>query len=330
MTRCKLDTSIERVVVGSFRFPLGVYPVESMTPKAGYTVLFEPADGNDAEGEWEEWPDRYLFDAVVSAERLEPMCRALFAMFSGRIFPILDVLGHDDYREVDPYISYDLIGLDRFTDTLKRFRDFFFEDGMCGFGAMTEEPFFYVFVDEHKIVTIRAEPEMKERIEKILHAFDLEAMDDPAGADSASHEHRSVLLHPQQGEDLVLTADEIVERLRDEWRLILNVNARNNLDEEGNPLGTTLWRCLVRCWGDEESEPWYAETVVGADNLEQAEEAATEAAEKLDPPQDETWTDMVVVGSDRIKVEHAGDIPGLNLPKGPVESGRVYLSRWLE
>src|SRR5262245_43517478 len=62
---CKADPSIQRVARGTFQFPLGAYPVEDLSPKAGYSVHFEPADGDDGSGEgengeWEEWPDRYV------------------------------------------------------------------------------------------------------------------------------------------------------------------------------------------------------------------------------------------------------------------------------
>ena len=47
MARCRVDKSIERLVVDGFAFPLGVYPVEQMTPKQGYTTTFESADGGE-------------------------------------------------------------------------------------------------------------------------------------------------------------------------------------------------------------------------------------------------------------------------------------------
>jgi hypothetical protein len=327
--RCRADPSLERLVIDGFQFPLGVYPVEPMQPKAGYAMLFEPADGDDQDGDWEEWPDRYLFDAVISAERIEPLCRNLFSLFKGRVYPIFDVLGHDDYREVDPYISYDLIGIDRLMDVVRRFRDYFYEDGMCGFGAMTEEPFFYVFVDEHKIITVRAEPSLKEKLEKILHAFDLEQMEEPAGADSASHEHRAVLLAPPDRPDQ-LSGEEIVERLRDEWRLLLNVNSRTNVDEEGNELGVTSWRCVVRCWEEEGGSPAYAEIVLAAGTIEVAEETAMLAAEALEPPDQREWSDMALVSADRLRPEHAAEVVGAPIPQDNMENGRIILSRWLE
>jgi hypothetical protein len=312
---CKADPSIQRVSSGEFNFPLGAYPVEPLTPRQGYSVHFEPADGDDVgeNGEWEEWPDRYVFDVVISAERVEPLCRMLFSLLQGRVYPILDVLGHDAFREIDPYISYDLVGLDRFTDAVRRFRDFLYEDGMCGFGAMSEEPFFYIFIDEHKIITIRCEPGIKEKVEKILAAFDLEAVEEPAGADAAAHEHRGVLTAPNDNPDL-LSQEEIVERLKEDWQLLLNVDPDTNVDDEGKDVGKTAWRVIVRC-EYEEKPPRYAEILMDADNLRQAEELAFEAVDELGggsekheaavsgEGEEPIWEDAVIVAADRVRPE---------------------------
>lgn len=327
MPYCKADPSIERQDLGGFKFPLGSYPIEAMTPKAGYTLQFEPADGGEEEGDWEEWPDRYIFDVVVSAERVEPLCRMLFAALPGRVYPILDILGHDAYREIDPYISYDLVGVDRFMDGLRRYRDFLFEDGMVGFGAMAEEPFLYVFVDEHKIVTIRAEPDLKERVERVLHAFDLEETKDPAGADAAAHEHRTVLVDPAKDPES-LTPDEIVERLRDEWQLLLNVDPDGNVDDDGKPLGATLWRCILRC--EIENKPSkYAEIILRAKSLREAEDTAIDALDRLAGDVASDLSDVFVVSSDRVKPEQVGPIKTQSKPSKS-GGGAVIASRWLE
>lgn len=181
----------------------------------------------------------------MPATRIEPLCRALFTLLPGRVYPILDFLGQDEWREVDPYVSYELIGMDRFLDALRRFRGFFYEDGLVGFGAMSEEPFVYVFVDEHKVVTVRAQSDMKEKVEQVLAAFDLEQVEELTSADSVTHEHRAVLDAPDDRRDL-LNAEEIVELLREDWRMVLNIDPDSNLDEEGNDLGITGWRCILR------------------------------------------------------------------------------------
>ena len=329
MVGCQLEDSLKRVETNGFKFPLGVYPVEEMTPRQGYTLTFEPADGDDDEGgEWEEWPDRYVFDAVLSAERVGPLCRLLFSLFPGRVFPILDVLGHDAFREIDPYIAYELVPLEVFTDAVRRFRDFFFEDGMCGFGAMSEAPFFYVFIDEHKIVTIRAEPTLKERIEKLLKAFDLEQIEEPAGADAASHEHRTVLAVPEDKPEM-LGPEEIVEQLRDHWQLVLNVDPDGNVDDEGNNLGTTAWRCVLRL--GEPAKPKYAEVLLYADCLKVAEEAAFAAVERLAGKHGPSLDDGSVVASDRLTPEQMTELLGKKkkTSHGPAVSGTVRSCKWL-
>ncbi len=314
-----------------FSFPLGTYPVESMTPRAGYSVEFEPADGDNEGGDWEEWPDRYMFDIVISAERLEPLLRSLIGLFPGRVFPILDVLGQDAYREVDPYIAYELVGLDRVTDALRRYRGLFFEDGLIGFGLMTEEPFCYVFVDEHKIVTVRVEPEFKEKVEKVLRAFDLEAMEEPAGADAVSHEHRSVLV-TEEGRSDLLTLDEIVEFLRDDWRLTLNIDPEQNVDDQGKDLGVTAWRCLVRCLTEGVDRPRYAEVMLAAGSLRQAEDLALDAVDELRPDDVPAWEEAIVVQSDRVDATGLAEIGKsieLKNVKNPLEPGIMWRA-WLE
>lgn len=343
MERCQLDTSIQRIEKDGFDFPLGVYPVEPITPKPGYTVEFEPADGDDAEGEWEEWPDRYVFDIVVPHKRLRTLVRHVIAMMPARVYPILDFIGHDAYREIDPYISYDLIGADALLERLIRLDAFFYEDGMVGFGAMSEEPFSYFFVDEHKILTIRVGSEGRERVEALLGAFGLEEIAEPAGVDAAAHEHRTVLLTPEDRPDL-LGDEELVERLREDWRLLLNVDGERNVDDDGHELGFTAWRCVVRCAAAGIPGERYAEIIAVADSLAAAEELAHDGATRLvamtrrpepepapepvpepepgsgsgrsgprrathaDGGEAPEWTDLVLISIDRIDGEQLGSV----------------------
>ncbi|HLP82897.1 MAG TPA: hypothetical protein VK157_00980 [Phycisphaerales bacterium] len=314
MHRSKVDPSIRRIVLGSFQFPLGVYPVEEMTPKQGYVSNFEPSDGGGTDGEFEEWPDRYVFDVVVSAERLPALCRMLFSLFDGRAYPILDVLGQDGYREVDPYISYDLVGVDVFLDGLREYGEWLYEDGMVGFGLMSEEPFCYVFVDEHKIITLRVDPSLKERVEKILSAFDLEITEATAGADAAAHEHRNVLMAPEDRPDL-LGPDEVLERLKTLWRVVLNVDPDTNVDDEGKELGVTHWRAVVRIDlpQEDENEPdpakvRYAEVVFDAANLREAEDITFTEVENLAEAGDVQFEDGMIVLLDRLQEEQFAQV----------------------
>ncbi len=349
MTRIALDSAIERHVIDGFRFPLGVYPVEKLVPRAGYVLEFEPADGgnaydgiDDAEpaksangvpeetagdgqgAEWEEWPDRFMFDVLVGADRLPALVRLLLAMLPPRVYPILDVLGNDTFREIDPYIAYDLVGIERVLDGIGRYGDWLFEDGLVGFGAMSLDPFLYVFVDEHKAVTVRAGIEQKERIERVLAAFDLDEVPEIRGADAVAHEHRGVLV-PASADQATLVAEEIVEQLRDAWLLQLNIDAHANIDDDGNSLGVTCWRCVVRCAEAETGPATYAEVLLRADCLERAESLAIDAVSDAESG-GRSWLEVHPVSLVRVTAEAYGRLLERS-PEEPRTSG-VDAIRW--
>lgn len=301
MPTCLIDPAIERKSVKGFKFPLGVYPVEPMTPVIGYSSDFEPADNAEEMGDWEAWPDQYVFDIVMPADRIEHFWHQIFAMMPGRVFPIIDYIGHDAYREIDPYMAYEPIGKEKVINAIRQYRPFFFEDGMVGFGAVSEDPFFYVFVDEHKIVTVRVEPEFKPRIEKLLAAFELPVLEEPAGADAAAHEHRSILVTSEDRPDLI-TGDEILERMRDAWRLVLNVDPDSNVDDDGLELGITPWRCLARQATDQNPDDQYVEVLLTADSLRRAEELTHESVLEQGGDLGE-WFDVVIISADRVSPE---------------------------
>ncbi len=301
MENCKTDPSIERLIVAGFPFPLGVYPVEPMVPVAGYASEFEPADGDDESGDWEAWPDRYVYDIVVPSTRLEAFWQQLFALMPGRVFPIMDYIGHDEFREIDPYIAYEPVGKERVTNILRQYRPFFLEDGMVGFGAVSEDPFFYAFVDEHKILTVRVSPEDKPKIDKLLAAFDISQVNEPAGADAAAHEHRSVMLMPEDHPEL-LGPDEIVERVRDEWQLILNVDPDTNLDEDDQEIGLSIWRTLARVASEQNPNDTYCEVFLVANCIRRAEELTQIGIDSISPDSG-NWLDIVVVNANRISKE---------------------------
>lgn len=336
MPRCMSDESLSRPTVKGFEFPLGVYPVESMTPLEGYNSEYEPADGEDGLDDVEAWPDRYVFDVVISAKRLQALWVQIFALMPGRIYPILDYIGHDCHREIDPYIAYEPVGQERVTNLLQRYQDFFFEDGMVGFGAVSEEPFFYAFMDEHKILTLRVEPEIKERVERLLASFDLKIVDEPSGADAAAHEHRSVLVTPPDRPDL-LNADEIIEIARESWGLVLNVDPETNLDDDGNELGITPFRCLLRYETDQKPTPRYAEVLCTANCLLQAESIAFDAMGNLvaADAEEQQESDLMLLSADRVAPKDLRmETPDSDTPK-PIkkkylQSSSLLSARWLD
>lgn len=313
MPSIELDSTLQRTTVEGFTFPMGVYPVEPMTPVSGFYSQFEAADGSepfltgveDSMDDWEAWPDRYMFDALVDAKRLPALVRGLLTLLPARVYPILDVLGHDAYREIDPYVAYDPVGLDKVIEACRLYADWLYEDGLVGFGAMSIEPFVYVFIDEHKIATIRVELDLREKVERLLAAFELAPVPEIVGPDSSAHEHRAVLHCPPERSDL-LTPEELVERLRREWLLQLNVPGDTNLDDDGNDMGITAWRCVVRCIAGDTEPEVYAEVFLHAESLDTAENLATDAAIASPPdPKDaaEGWLEIDPVQCDRVRPE---------------------------
>lgn len=261
---------------------------------------FEPADGDDEEVE--EWPDRYVFEAVISAERLPQLFRSMVALLPPRVFPILDVIGYDAYREIDPYISYELIGLDRYLDSVRRFGPMFFEDGWCGIGAMSDSPFLYVFLDEHKVLTVRCTEQHREQVEAVFKAFDLGVVDQPAAADFAAHEHRSVVMASTERPEL-MHFDEICDTLREDWHLVLNVDPERNLDDNGQELGVTGWRCHLVLNFATEPKSQYAEVMLEAGSLNEADHLAQQAAERMLEGIDRMCEDAKVLQADRVTPE---------------------------
>jgi hypothetical protein len=315
MPRCLIDQSIERRHEGEFAFPLGVYPVEALNPREGYVVMFEPADGEDEHDRDEAdsyttstyaddppytsdtddtpppygpgdkpqdwWPDRYVFDIQVNANRLGVLVDMALSLMPGRVYPILDVIGEDAYREIDPYMSYELVGTERVIDGIREMRGYLYEDGMVGFGAISDDPFMYLFVDEHKLVTFAVEPDDHGRVVDMLAALGLEPLDDLRSVETVSHEHRSTLVLPGENTQ-AFSYEEIVEFLRDQWRLRLNIDPMTNLDEHGRDLGVTGWRCIARCQSHDLGTARYAECLLRARCLAEAEEFALDAVEAMD------------------------------------------------
>jgi hypothetical protein len=329
MRRIELDSGLERKESDGFAYPLGVYPVEPVRSRPGYVVEFETADGSNGIGgseEWEEWPDRFMYDCLVPSNRVRSLMTLLTALLPSRVYPILDVLGNDAFREIDPFIAYDLVGFDRYCEGLAMFGEWLYEDGMVGFGAMSLEPFLYVFVDEHKIVTIRCELAVKAKVEKVLTAFDLGEMEQLSGADSVEHEHRGVL-HVDEKNDDLLAPEDVVGLLRDMWRLQLNIDADANIDEEGNELGVTGWYCLARCTRESDEQTRYAELLLAAGSLTEAEQLATDA---LSPEMggDDSWVDVELIRSDRMSAQDYADLTGITGADDLLRSARVDALRW--
>lgn len=177
---------------------------------------------------------------------------------------------------------------------------------------------------------------MKERVERVLAAFDLKEVDKIAGVDAAVHEHRTVLDAPRDRPDL-LTHDEVLEEVRDLWSLTLNLDPLKNTDDDGADLGVTLWRCVVRVFS-EQGDVRYAEVLCSADCLQTAGDLSMSAVEQMDPalspetpPDDQEPSDFDVLSADRVREDDLRTMLGAQAGTVTIDTGgsAVIAARWM-
>ncbi|MBL4591379.1 MAG: hypothetical protein JKY96_05410, partial [Phycisphaerales bacterium] len=121
------------------------------------------------------------------------------------------------------------------------------------------------------------------------------------GADAAAHEHRSILLVTND-QPALLNSDEIVDRTRDDWQLVLNVDPDTNLDDEEQEIQMTIWRCIARYIPDHDTNELFCEVVLVADCIRRAEELAQIGAQSNLPKENE-WVEISIVSSNRIHTD---------------------------
>jgi hypothetical protein len=123
----------------------------------------------------------------------------------------------------------------------------------------------------------------------------------------------------------MLGPDDVVERLRDEWRLTLNVDTESNEGDDGRPLGVTYWRCLVRRGADE--GPSYAEVLLSASSYAEAEQLAFDGAEEMEgAASDDDW-DLVI--ADRVTPATMCQLAGEDVGEIPTDAG-IIRCEWVE
>ncbi len=319
---CASDPNLSRVsAANGFQFPLGCVPAEPLEPREGYHVEFESSQ--------EEWPDCYMFDAVVSAEKLEPLVRDLLRLAPASVVPILDVRGDDAYREMDPYLGLEEIDKEDFLAMLRPARAFLLDDGHCGFGALSEEPLFYLYVDDHKMVTVRVSLADAAEVEELLQAHGIPSEAEPLGVDSVEHDHLDTLWTDDNRSDL-LDFYGVLDLLRYEWNLELNIDPETNVDDDGRRLGMTAWRVLLLLeqaatgprWRGVASAPAsgdgsrYAEVLLAADSLGAVDEMVSEVARQLPG-----YRLLELVTADRIRPDELAEALGEEVD---LAEARVY------
>jgi hypothetical protein len=291
---CRLDPARTRMVApNGFRYSHGCVPTEPCLPVEGYLSEFEPGAG--------DWPDTYFFDVVLSHEKIGPVMTDLFSLLPDDVTPMLDVRGDDAYREMDPYIGLEPVTKEEMLTVVNRFQAFLFDDGHCGFGAMAEEPFCSVYLDDHKVIAVRIELARGHEVEAILEEHGIATGVNPTGVDAVGHEHRDVLWTDENRSEL-LDFYGVLDELRFRWNLELNIDPETNIDDDGRQLGLSAWRVLLyleptaaKHSTGKPPRGVYAELLLTAGSLQEADRLAAEACDLIQgyEPVDQPATDRI-------------------------------------
>ncbi len=251
----RLRTDLTRAIVDGFALPLGIQPIAGLpggglrAPTQGYTLTYTPGEEDD--------PDTYTFHIVVSHERLAELIHRAFGLLPEEVFAIVEIGSRDAYRQMDVFLGGESVTREQFLSTWRQYETILLEDASIAAGANSDEPFVEVFIDQWKSVSIHVPLDMRDEVEAILHSLGLEevAQTWPPETDEqreAAGSHICPVL--DLTDPYAADIDELLLNLRHEWRLELNVDPDDNVDEGGRRLGMTLWQALVIIESEDEPD----------------------------------------------------------------------------
>ena len=322
MKQYRIRTDLERQTVNGYALPLGLEAGGLVPPQQGYTVAYTPGE--------EEDPDTYVFQIVISHERLRPLLARSFEFLPDEVCAIIEIGSRDAYRSMDVFLSSETIPLKSFLATWEDNEPILLEDVTIGAGANSDEPFVEVFLDQWKGIAIHVPLNMRDDVEEMLQQFGLEEVNqtwpEDASPDLARAQVRQVLdLTDETAPDL----DEILLNLRHDWLLELNIDPESNVDEGGRHLGLTLWHALVIVEPVDEArrengEGAYASIWATAGSMDQMEELIELAIE-----QDPKWSFSDIFTVDRVAYDERPDeLVDLPPRRDEAEIHLVWIEPW--
>lgn len=302
-----IDPTLKRLLIDGFTFPLGWKPSDGKRPFEGYTISRLDSDL--------ELPDTHQFQIAVSHERLKPLLARLFALLPEQVYPILEIISTDAYRQVDTLMSPEPISLTDFLTTWAEVEPLLLDDCALAAGAMSEEPYVEVFLEANKFIIVNIASEQSRLLEAELDAAGLhEVPSHWIDDDDCMDEFTSVLMEKNG----LMTLDDVIVHLHRLWRLELNIDPEGNPDEAGRDLGVTLWHVLilvVRRDQPSNSEHARIEIWLSADSLGQVEELVADVFDEI-----KEWDIDTMVSQDRVAFDDRP--PELNdLKQGSEETG---------
>ncbi len=282
-----IDPTLKRLAIKGFAFPLGWNPSDGQRPFEGYTIARLDPDL--------DLPDTHQFQIAVSHERLKALLSRLMEFLPDSVYPILEIISTDAYRQVDTLMSPEPMPKPEFLATWNEFEPLLLDDCALAAGAMSEDPYVEVFLEANKFIIMNIASEGSTALEaelesQGLHEVPSHWIDD----DDCMDEFHSVLLE----RDDLMTLDEIIVQIQRLWRLELNVDPDGNPDESGRDLGVTLWHIVVLAVRRDQQPPAEGARIdvwLSAASLGQVEELVADVFDQI-----KEWDIDTVVSQDRV------------------------------
>ncbi len=317
----RLRTDLERVTVDGYGFPLGVERLDAPPPLQGYLVDFVASEGEE--------PDTFAFQVAISHEGLRGLMHDLFEMLPGDVMPAVEIGSVDAYRSIDIYLAGEPIFIDDFIRTWDDFEPILLEEVSLGVGATSEEPYFEVFLDAWKTISVHCQTDLREDVEAKLEKHGLKQvsriwLDDVFDEIDPPYRMREILvMEDEHSPDL----DELLLQLRAVWGLQLDVDPSSNVDDGGRELGFTLWHAIAMA---EPAEPRaggaYISVWVTARSLDEAEaliEASVEGGGE--------WIMSAMYSIERVAHdERPEELADLELRRHQTEVHSIIIDEWGE
>jgi len=315
-----IDPTLKRLTINGFAFPLGWNPSDGQRPFEGYTIARLELDLG--------LPVTHQFQIAVSHERLKRLLARMIEFLPDPVYPILEIVSTDAYRQVDPLMSSEPMPKQDFLATWRDFEPLLLDDCALAAGAMSEDPYVEVFLEANKFIIMNIASEGSAALEAELQSQGLhEVPSHWIEDDNCMDEFQSVLLE----RDDLMTLEEIIVHLQRLWRLELNVDPEGNPDESGRDLGVTLWHVVVLAVKRDQQPPTDSARIdvwLSAASLGQVEELVADVFDQI-----KEWNIDTVVGQDRVAfddrprelndLEHRSNATGVwKVSVEPLESQR--------
>lgn len=191
-----------------FAYPVGVRMVEgeNYRQREGYEVAYRHDDE----------PARYQYTIAVGTDRAAAVFLRLAEILPRSVCAVLEIPGPAEEAGRD--LCEVWIGRPRpkahFLRAFKARRRLFVHDGMVGFGCLSPDGGFEVFLDEHKLLCFYA-PNM-DRADEVMEEFGLPYVRTVRHFSELAHVHVS-LAKKGAGEDWWEAAEKLKGRLGLEW-----------------------------------------------------------------------------------------------------------------